>query len=67
MLAFSRLRGVMAFEELRGVYELMSEKELRVHVSLDDVFEAWDERRAAKLAEHEQQGLLMEPSSDDDT
>ena len=53
MLAFERLRGTMGFEELRGVYELLGEKELRVHVSLDDVFEAWDERRLARLVEDE--------------
>ena len=53
MLAFEWLRGGMRVEELRGVYEGMGEKELRVHVSLDDVFEAWDEQREAKLVEDE--------------
>lgn len=42
MLAFEFLRGTdgLTDEELRSIYELMGEKELRIHVSLEDVFEA---------------------------
>lgn len=41
MVAFTHLReaGVMGFEELRKVYNVLVEKELRVHVDLEDVFE----------------------------
>ena len=41
MLAFEHLRGQKAMSEadLRGIYELLGEKELRVHVGLDDIFE----------------------------
>lgn len=46
MLAFTHLRNVLAFEELRKVYEVLGEKGLRVHVDLEDVFERYDERRA---------------------
>ena len=35
MSAFEHLRTVMAETELRGVYELMVEKELRIHVGLE--------------------------------
>lgn len=34
MLAFDYLAEVMSEEELRGVYEMMLEKELRIHVAL---------------------------------
>lgn len=42
MLAFQHLRGNngLTDDELRGVYELMGEKEIRIHVSLDETFEA---------------------------
>lgn len=36
MLAFEYLRPVMHETELRGLYELMGEKELRIHVSFGD-------------------------------
>ena len=45
MLAFEHLRGeVMGEADLRGIYELLGEKELRVHVGLEDIFEGLDER-----------------------
>ncbi|KAL8943211.1 MAG: hypothetical protein Q9216_001199 [Gyalolechia sp. 2 TL-2023] len=34
MMAFDYFVGIMSEEELRGVYEMMTEKELRVHVAL---------------------------------
>ena len=42
MLAFRYLQGILQLEELRGVYEAMLEKGLRVHVSLDDMWEKLD-------------------------
>ena len=50
MLAFTHLGGEGGFgsDELRSIYELMSEKELRIHAKLDDVFDEIDEREAIK-------------------
>ncbi|OCL06826.1 DUF1740-domain-containing protein [Glonium stellatum] len=42
MLAFSHLIEVLSFEELRRVYNVMNEKELRVHVDLEDALEKID-------------------------
>lgn len=44
MVAFTNLRetGVMSFDELRKVYNVLVEKELRIHVDLEDVFEDYD-------------------------
>lgn len=44
MVAFTHLReiGVMSFEELRKVYNVLVEKELRIHVDLEEVFEDYD-------------------------
>ena len=39
LLAFEYLREGMGDEELRGVYEMMEEKGLRVHVALEDYVE----------------------------
>ena len=41
-LAFRRLLG-MGFDELRNIYRVLGEKELRIHVDLEDVFEAIEE------------------------
>jgi len=46
LLAFTQLRDVLGFEELRKVYEVLGEKGLRVHVDLEDTFDRYDERRA---------------------
>ena len=45
MLAFEHLKGEKAMDEadLRGIYRLLGEKELRVHVGLEDIFESLDE------------------------
>ena len=40
MLAFRYLGGILRVEELKGIYEAMVEKGLRVHVSLDD--DVWE-------------------------
>ena len=52
LLAFEYLRGAGGFkdEDLRGIYELMGEKEIRIHVNLEDKFDAMDERKAAGRA-----------------
>ena len=39
LLPFEYLGKIMPVEELKGVYDTMVEKELRVHISLDDAFE----------------------------
>lgn len=66
MLAFTHLRAVLTFGELRAVYSVLGEKELRVHVDLEDQFEAYDER----VARARQKGMLVDlpddGSSDDD-
>lgn len=43
MTAFSELRDVMGFEELKSVYQVMQEKELRIHVDLEDWLEDHNE------------------------
>ena len=47
MLAFVHLSGEGGFsgDELRSIYELMTEKELRIHVKLDDILDEMDERK----------------------
>lgn len=42
MLAFEHLRGDA---DLRGIYELLGEKELRVHVGLEEIVEGLDEKQ----------------------
>ena len=39
MMAFEELRAVMGREELVGVWEMMNEKELRMHVDLEEIME----------------------------
>lgn len=51
MVVFEELRDDMAFGELRGVYKLISEKELRLHVDLEDRLDEWDEARKPKRIE----------------
>ncbi|TKA56741.1 hypothetical protein B0A49_11380, partial [Cryomyces minteri] len=48
MLAFRHLTEVMTYNELRRVYRVMGEKELRVFVDLEDVFEGVEARRAIR-------------------
>lgn len=47
LLPFQYLRGVTPLEELRGIYEMLAEKELRVFVNLDEEFVGSNE-----LSEH---------------
>ena len=49
MLAFTHLRNAFTFEELRSVYNVMQEKELRLFVDLGDAFEAWDRQKEKML------------------
>lgn len=44
MMAFEHLAPVMGATELRGLYELMGEKELRIHVDLEDIFDRRNEQ-----------------------
>ena len=48
MLAFEHLQGPKGLGEadLRGIYELLGEKELRVHAGLEDIFEGLDKRQS---------------------
>lgn len=39
MLGFERLEGLVEFGELKGTWRVMVEKELRVHVDLEDTFD----------------------------
>ncbi len=48
LLAFEHLRGVLGDADLRGIYELLGERELRVHVGLEDIFEEMDERKRTR-------------------
>jgi hypothetical protein len=41
-LAFKQLRS-MGFDELRNIYRVLGEKELRIHVDLEDNFDAVEE------------------------
>ncbi|KAI9817339.1 MAG: hypothetical protein M1826_001621 [Phylliscum demangeonii] len=50
MLAFTHLTSVMDNEELRRIYEVIREKELRIRVGLEDVFERWDQKGSRQLA-----------------
>lgn len=45
LLPFVHLREVVAVSELKGVYEMMVERELRIHVALEDVFEELESRK----------------------
>lgn len=49
LMAFAELKGILGFEELRVVYKILSEKELRVHIDLEDRLEEWDERGGGKV------------------
>ena len=42
LLAFEYLRDTLSLQDLRGVYEAMVEKGLRVHVSLEEMWESMD-------------------------
>lgn len=48
LLAFRYLQDMMPLDELRGVYETLVDRELRVHISLDDVWERMDEERSRR-------------------
>jgi hypothetical protein len=51
MVAFDSLRGHMKWEELQDVYKVLGEKELRVHVDLDEQMEEIEEKRQRRLLE----------------
>src|SRR6266536_949915 len=60
MLAFTDLRGVMSFEELRKVYNVLGEKELRVHVDLEEVFDKHDERMKRRSMDDVKERLAID-------
>lgn len=68
MLAFTHLREITGFEELRKIYNVLVEKELRVHVDLEDAFEKHDECLAVtrQHVEGRQSVNLPEDASSDD-
>jgi hypothetical protein len=39
IIGFEKAVGLAGFEELKGTWRVMGEKELRVHVDLEDQFE----------------------------
>lgn len=43
LIAFEELRDMMSFEELKAVYRVLGEKELRVHIDLEDRLEEMDQ------------------------
>lgn len=48
MIGFTELKSFMGFEEMRSVYRVLGEKELRVHVDLEDRLDEWDEKKGSK-------------------
>lgn len=44
-MGFEHLGQDVAYEELRGTWRVIGEKELRVHVDLEDAFEEIEEIR----------------------
>ena len=52
MLGFEELRGLVDFVEYKEVWKIMGEKELRVHVDLEEIFDdthELEDHRARKL------------------
>jgi hypothetical protein len=64
MLAFSHLREMLTFQELRRVYNVLGEKELRVHVDLEEAFEEIAEARVG--ARTEVSGLILPDDGESD-
>ena len=48
MLPFHYLRDIMSWQELRGCYELIVEKELRIHIPLEEAFEELEGAREGR-------------------
>ena len=44
VLQFVHLQRIMGTSELKGVYEMMVERELRIHVPLEEIFEELEGR-----------------------
>lgn len=65
LLAFTHLRDVLGFKELRKLYEVLGEKGLRVHVDLEDVFEGYDERKVIVVGSERVVQLPDEGSGDE--
>ncbi|KAF3913128.1 hypothetical protein AA313_de0202268 [Arthrobotrys entomopaga] len=45
---FKWLRSILDFGEMRKVYGVMQEKELRVHVDVEELLEEWDKDYSMK-------------------
>ncbi|KAH8595645.1 NRDE-2, necessary for RNA interference-domain-containing protein [Bisporella sp. PMI_857] len=48
IVGFENLSGIMEFAELKGTWKVMGEKDLRVHVDLEDMFEEIGEQEEAQ-------------------
>ena len=67
MLAFEHMRDILSFNELKKIYEVMVEKELRIHVDLEDAFHDVEERQAQKLKGSSGRHLPIAMPVDDDS
>lgn len=64
MLAFTHLREALGFENLKRVYNVMGEKELRVYVDLGETIEEAERRRRQGLVQTRRDGKLNLPDDD---
>jgi hypothetical protein len=64
LLAFKQLRSI-GFDELRNIYRALGERELRVHVDLEDIFDAVEENHWGKRGGVEQLSRLPIALPDD--
>ncbi|KAI9849168.1 MAG: hypothetical protein M1837_005398 [Sclerophora amabilis] len=51
MLAFTHLNDIMSEDEMRAVWNVLVEKELRIHVDLEEVWERLDDERRVQMVE----------------
>ncbi|KAJ6263545.1 hypothetical protein Dda_2109 [Drechslerella dactyloides] len=54
---FRLLRSVLSFGEMRKLYGVMMEKEMRVHVDIEEILEEWDRTNALALGEDANRGV----------
>ncbi|KAF3913966.1 hypothetical protein ABW21_db0207310 [Orbilia brochopaga] len=47
---FRLLRSLLEFAEMRKIYGLMTEKEIRVHVDIEELLEDWDRANSTTVA-----------------
>ncbi|KAI9783090.1 MAG: hypothetical protein M1839_004259 [Geoglossum umbratile] len=65
-LAFKQLRN-MGFDELRNIYRVLGEKELRIHVDLEDNFDAVEEGEQGAMRGAQPLSLPMKLPNDTST